>query len=286
MADGSVVSPETLDGTDADLTPGRVKLGHVEVSRFIIGGNPFSGFSHQTRERDREMLDWYTMERVKEALRTAQAAGVTAHLGRADNFIIRVLREHWNEGGSLLWIAQQCPYVGTLRHGISNAAWGHASCCFLHGGEMDMRVAKGDTADVCDAIKMIKDSGMAAGVAGHRTETIQWAADNLELDFFMTSYYNPSDRRNRPDRDYDVEEYYGDEDRDAMCALIQDLPAPAIHYKVLAAGRHDPAAAFAYVADAYRPGDAVCVGIHTGDNMRMVQDDVNLLERALCARGK
>ena len=271
---------------DTEVEPETVTLGDVPVSRLIIGGNPFGGYSHQTVERDEEMVDWYTMERVKEAYRLAEEAGVTAHVGRADNFTVRALREHWNEGGTLTWIAQTCPGVGTIRHGVQNAVHGGAKACFIHGGEMDHRIYKNDTAPVFDAIDAIREAGMAAGVAGHHTNTIRWAADHLEIDFFMTSYYNPSDRRRQAPRDYDQEEYYGPEDREAMCALIQELPAPAIHYKVLAAGRHDPAEAFAYVADAYRPGDAVCVGVFTKDNGDMIREDVQVLEAALRARGK
>ena len=58
------------------------------------------------------------------------------------------------------------------------------------------------------------------------------------------------------------------------------------HYKVLAAGRNEPKAAFEYVADVYRPGDAVCVGIFTKADAAMIQQDVDLLENALRARGK
>lgn len=266
--------------------PQLVKLGGVTVSRFLLGCNPFGGFAHQTRERDEEMRDWYTMSRVLEAFRLAETAGITAHLGRADEFIMRALREHWNEGGSLTWIAQTCPGVGSIRHGVVNAIAGRAKCCFIHGGELDYRVANGQTREVFEAIDMIKDNGMAAGVAGHRTETLRWAADHLELDFFMCCYYNPDDRTKQTHRDYGVEEVYDPAARDAMCALIQELPKPAIHYKVLAAGRNEPRAAFEYVAEVYRPGDAVCVGVFTKDNPDMIQEDVNLLESALAARGK
>ena len=268
------------------LRPPQVMLGGVSVSRFIVGANPIGGYAHQTRERDEEMRDWYTMERVKEYYRLAEDAGVTTHLARADEFIIRALREHRNEGGSLTWIAQTCPGVGSIRHGVNNAIQGQAKCCFIHGGEMDYRIANGETAEVFDAIQMIKDHGMAAGTAGHRTETVRWAADHLDLDFFMTSYYNPDDRTRQSHRNYSEEEYYGPEHREAMCALIQELPGPAIHYKVLAAGRNDPREAFAYVADAYRPGDAVCVGIFTKDGRNMIQEDIDLLETALRAQGK
>lgn len=274
--------------TDGELKlrPERVTLGSVEISRFILGANPFGGYAHQTRERDEEMRDWYTMERVKECYRLAEAAGVTTHLGRADEFIMRALREHRNEGGSLAWIAQTCPGVGSIHHGVNNAISGQAKCCFVHGGEMDYRVANGETKEVFDAIQMIKDHGMAAGTAGHRTETVRWAADHLELDFFMASYYNPDDRTRQAHRNYAEEEYYGSEHREAMCALIQELPAPAIHYKVMAAGRNDPREAFECVADAYRPGDAVCVGIFTKEGSDMIQEDINLLESALRSRGK
>ncbi|MCP4643740.1 MAG: hypothetical protein GY851_25060 [bacterium] len=268
------------------MKPQTVTLGDVPVSRFLLGGNPFGGYAHQTVERDQEMIDWYTMERVKETYRLAEAAGVSAHVGRCDNFIVRALREHGNEGGTLTWIAQTCPGVGSIDHGINNALVGKAKCCFIHGGEMDNRVAEGQTQEVIDGVQRIKDNGMAAGIAGHNVDTVKWGVDNLDLDFFMTCYYNPSDRRRQAARNYDAEEYFGAEDRDAMCALIQELPVPAIHYKVLAAGRLDPVEAFDYVADAYRPGDAVCVGVFTKDDPDMIQKDINLLETALRAKGK
>ncbi len=268
------------------LRPGTIELGGVSVSRFIIGGNPFSGFAHQTRERDEEMRDWYTMARVKEAYRLAEQAGVTTHLGRADEFVIRALREYWNEGGAITWIAQTCPNIGTIEHAVRVAHRNRAKCCFVHGGEMDRRVAAGETRPVIDAVRLIKELGMAAGVAGHTTATIRWAVEHLDVDFFMTSYYNPDDRTKQVERDYAKREYYGAEQREAMCALIQELPAPAIHYKVLAAGRNSPEEAFEYVAEAYRPGDAVCVGIFTKDKPDMIREDIQLLEAALRARGK
>lgn len=268
------------------LKPQTVKLGGEPISRFILGGNPFSGFAHQSRERDEEMVNWYTMERIKETYRLAERSGVTAHLGRIDEFILRALREHWNDGGKLTWVAQTCPFVTTLPQAIYNAIRGHARCCFIHGGYMDFHVANGSTQEARDGIQMVRDAGLAVGVAGHNVATIQWAADNLELDFFMCSYYNPDDRTRQTSRNYAHEEYYGPEHREAMCSLIQQLPAPAIHYKVLAAGRNTPREAFEYVADAYRPGDAVCVGIFTKDNPDMIQEDVDLLENALRARGK
>lgn len=52
-------------------------------------------------------------------------------------------------------------------------------------------------------------------------------------------------------------------------------------YKVLAAGRNDPKEAFAFVAQHLRPQDAVCVGICTKDNPKMLEEDLQLLQNCL-----
>jgi hypothetical protein len=66
-----------------------------------------------------------------------------------------------------------------------------------------------------------------------------------------------------------------------MTELIQGLSKPVIHYKVMAAGRNDPAEALQYVARSMRPTDAVRVGIFTKHKPDMLKEDVTLLERGL-----
>jgi hypothetical protein len=41
-----------------------VKLGSTTITRLVTGSNPFSGFSHQGPDRDREMMKYYTFDRV------------------------------------------------------------------------------------------------------------------------------------------------------------------------------------------------------------------------------
>ena len=114
-----------------------VQLGRLSASRFIIGGNPFSGFSHQGRERDEEMRRWYTTARIKEALAGAEAEGVDTVLGRGDNHVIRLLLEYRQEGGTIQWIAQTTPELASLDRAIDRAVAGGAQACFIHGGQMD-----------------------------------------------------------------------------------------------------------------------------------------------------
>ena len=75
------------------------QIGVLQVSRLILGGNPFSGFSHQTPERDAEMQSYYTTDRIKATLHQAEALGINTFVGRADRHISRVLKEYWDQGG-------------------------------------------------------------------------------------------------------------------------------------------------------------------------------------------
>jgi hypothetical protein len=263
-----------------------VHLGTLPVSRLIIGGNPFAGFSHQSRERNAAMLAWYTDERIIEALFQAESLGLLACLCRGDAHIARVLRRYWDQGGTMRWIAQTDSQAGTAVAGAQFCLDHGASACYLHGGVMDNYVAQKRYADIHAFAKFTKAAGVPVGVAGHIPEDFLWAEENLDLDFYMVSYYNPSPRQDVPHHDPNAAEQYLPEDREARVATIQHLRRPVIHYKVLAAGRTDPTEGLTYAAHHMRPMDAVCVGVYTQDNPQMLAEDLMLLLRALQEAGQ
>jgi hypothetical protein len=268
------------------MTMEPVQFGPVSVSKLILGGNPFSGFSHQTPERDEEMRHYYTTARIKETLAQAESLGINTFLGRADRHISRALMEYWDEGGKIQWFAQTCTEFALHTRGIANAISGGASACYIHGGQMDFWLAQGQTDEIVKCVHMIKDAGLPAGVAGHTTKVFEWAEENLDLDFYMCCYYNPSRRDERAEHVSGTREYFAPQDRGAMVHLIAQLSKPAIHYKVFAAGRNAPAEAMDYVAQHLRPQDAVCVGVFTKDNPSMLAMDRDLLEESLRKAGK
>jgi hypothetical protein len=83
-----------------------IAIGPHRISRMTIGGNPFGGFSHQNRQRDEEMLDYYSVARIKQTLADCEAAGINTCCLRTDAHIWRLLREYRNDGGKIQWIAQ------------------------------------------------------------------------------------------------------------------------------------------------------------------------------------
>lgn len=264
-----------------------VRLGKVEVSRFLVGSNPFSGFSHLGIETDQAMRRWFSVGRIKEVLRQAESLGITGILGRVDLHMIRMILEYRTEGGTLQWLAQTCPGVGPQVECIHAARDSGAVACHLHGGHMDWLFAQGRAEEAFPLIELIHESGMAAGMAAHRPEVHRWAeASGLPVDYYMCSYYNPIPRENTPEHRAGLQEVYAEPDRLAMMELIAELTKPAIHYKVMAAGRNDPAEAFGRVADNLRAGDLCCVGIYHEHKPDMLAEDVRLFTEALDARGK
>jgi len=265
---------------------GFVNIGALRVSRFILGGNPFSGFSHQNPEKDMEMKRYYTCARIKEVLREAEKLGLNTLVARADHHIIRVLLEYRDEGGKLQWIAQTCPELGTMERGINNAIYGGAQGCYIHGGFMDFLFANNRLDEVPLAIEKIKKAGLPAGIAAHNPKVLEWAEKNLNVDFYMCSYYIPTVRDKDPEHKSGMVEIFSDEDRERMVSVIKNLKRPAIHYKVMAAGRKDPEEAIAFVSKHLRPQDAVCIGIYPKDKPYMLQENLSLLQKYLASYKK
>lgn len=269
------------------MTLDRITIGELSISRFMLGSNPFSGFSHQGVEADERMIHYYTTARIKQTLREAEAVGINMLIARADHHVMRLLMEYWDEGGTLQWIAQTCPELGPIEEGVANAIKGGACACYVHGGVTDYLLAQGKTDEIPPALAMIHDAGLPAGIAGHNPAVFRWAEETgLDADFYMCCYYNPSSRDENAEHVHGAREWFREEDRAVMVETIAGLSRPAIHYKVLAAGRNDPAEAFAFVAQHLRPQDAVCVGVCTEDRSDMLREDVALLERAMASRSK
>ncbi|MCJ7737975.1 MAG: hypothetical protein MUQ10_11815 [Anaerolineae bacterium] len=267
------------------MTNNTVQIGSLEVSRLIVGGNPFSGISHQSPQRDLEMMRYYTSARVQETLREAENVGVNTFLGRADRYIMRLLLEYRQAGGGIQWFAQTCSEYGAIDRSVQHARMADAQACYIHGGVMDRLLAQNQLAEVPALITEIRNAGLVVGIAGHNPAVFEWAEEHIDVDFYMCSYYNPSRRDEHAEHRSEAIECFADEDRQLMVRVIAQLGKPAIHYKIMAAGRNNPEDAFAFVAQHLRPKDAVCVGVFTQENSSMLADDLELVQQSLRTAG-
>ncbi|MBN1349410.1 hypothetical protein JXJ21_08375 [candidate division KSB1 bacterium] len=258
-----------------------IEFCNLKISRLILGGNPFSGFSHQSPQKDQEMVHYFTTARIKQTLKQAERVGITTFLGRADRHIIRVLLEYWDGGGTLQWIAQTCPELCSIERAIDDAIAIGAKAIFIHGGQMDYMMANDQLSEIPKAIDRIRDARLPAGIAGHTTNVFQWAEEALDVDFYMCSYYNPCSHLQSAEGDIVPHETFSPDDRDKMVSLIQHLSKPVIHYKVMAAGRNEPHAALEFVAKHLRAQDAVCIGSFPKNHPDMLLENAKIFSQNL-----
>ena len=81
-------------------------FGH-KVSKLIVGDNPINGHSYiEDKITGKEMKEFYTSERIKEALFEIEEQGYNTMLPLADPYIIRILQEYQREGGKMQFIFQ------------------------------------------------------------------------------------------------------------------------------------------------------------------------------------
>ena len=258
-----------------------IKIGEVEIGRFILGSNMFSGFSHQGTEMDLMMKRYYTVEKIKSTLQDAEVLGINTLIARTDHHIMRMLLEYWDQGGKIQWFAQTCPEVGNHEMCVSRAASCGAKACHIHGGVVDYLLAQGKLDELPPVIEVIRNHGMLAGIAGHNPKVFEWAEKELDVDYYMCSYYNSAHRDKKAEHVPGMEEWFLEEDRKVMTDLIQKLSKPVIHYKVMAAGRNNPKEAFDFCAKKMRNGDATCIGVYTKENPNMLKEDIQFFDAAI-----
>lgn len=263
----------------------KTKIGHAEVSRVTIGGNQISGFSHQGDEKSREMVAWFTQDRVCEFLAHAEDCGVNTIFARTDDHIIGLLTEYWRRGGTIQWFAQ---VTGAVREDNrpkdSWQTWLHkatdagATALYLHGGLSDFWYAQKDF-DLFDEFSRLADShGRVKGFAGHTPDVHEWIRDHVKTDFQMCSYYNPTDRTASPHHISHGESWVP-EHRDHMAAVIETIRVPVVHYKVFAGGNMPIHEAFQFMGRTVRPADIALFGIYPGDDPNQLVTDIELFER-------
>ena len=258
-----------------------VQIGNVQVSGLCIGGNPFSGFSHQTQERSKEMTTYYTPERIKETLRAAESAGINTFFGRTDDHILGILKEYWEEGGTIQWFAQVCTERGdpdAWRKWLKASAELGASATYMHGGVVDNWYATKLYGNFHESLEMMRKANVAAGFAGHNPKAHEWINGNLDVDFQMCSHYNPSDRSKNPHHT-DVGEKWSSSDRKLMLETIAAIQKPVAHYKVFAGGNKPILEAFEIMGKHMRDMDVACVGMFLKDDPDMMSKDIALFEK-------
>jgi hypothetical protein len=233
----------------ASARPPMGRLGKLEVSRLICGGNLFSGFAHSGNLLYVADLlkHYFTDEKIMETLQLCEESGINATVLRTDDHIVSILKRYRKErGGKIQWIAQTYPKVDNLKDNIRLAIDNGAVAAFAQGGIADTFVKDGKLDLLAEVVSLIKQNGLLAGIGSHSMETpILAEQQKFEADFYFKTINSVG--------------YESQEVRD-VAALMKTIHKPWIAFKVLGAGRMQPKDGFDM---AFRSGaDFVNVGMY------------------------
>jgi hypothetical protein len=246
------------------------KIGSLEISRLICGGNLIAGYAHS-----RDLIyvssllkNYFTAEKIMTTLEKCEERGINTVVANVrnqtnDQNVIDVFNRYWNErGGEIQWIAQCNPRSDDLKTNINQAIDNGAVAAFIQGGIGD-RWTKLKRVDLLGkVVDYIKSQGIIAGVGGHSLQvTMQCEQEDVGADFYVKTFHHdqywsatPKDYR----RDFIVDIEKSDDhnlDHDNMWCInpteVKDFMAklnkPWFAYKVMAAGAIHPKVAFDYV---------------------------------------
>lgn len=258
---------ETLEDLEFNITPYKTsrdmpigKIGNIEISRLIAGGNIISGIAHS---RDliyvsNLMKNYFTLQKVIETLKLYEANGINTAIMRVDKKTIDILTQYWkNHNGRLQWIAQVKPKRSNLYEDIDIAIDNNAVGVYIQGQVGDEFVKKGDTKLLGRLIEYIKNKGVIAGIGAHSIDVItSCEKEGISPDFYMKTFHPLSYWSAKHPEHHDNK---WDFDPEKTKNVMRNVKVPWIAFKVLAGGAIHPKTGFDF---AFRNGaDFICVGI-------------------------
>jgi hypothetical protein len=256
-----------VPGSKAKMPTG--KIGKVQISRVICGGNLISGYAHS-----RDLIyvstllkNYFTRDKIMQTWAGCEEHGInTMIFNPSDKVALDIYRNYRAQGGKMQCIAQISPKKDAIAQSVKEAADAGVCGILLVGNDGDAWTREGDIARVGEFVNCVKAQGVIAGVAGHELRTpMAVEKAGIKPDFYMKTLHNTNYwSKRRPDQMKEVIDNYGIDnywcmDPEGTIRFMLESETPWIAYKVLAAGAIPPKVGFKYAFE--NGADFCCVGM-------------------------
>lgn len=243
-----------------------MKIGDKEITRLIVGSNPFTGKSHMNKDVDADMKEHFTEERAFEMLRRCESVGINAVQSRGSMPVMGLLSRYRSLGGGLMWLAQTGKNIISFEEELDEMMKYCPAAICIHGELSDDLYLTGSLDKLEGLLNIMRRKNVPVGICSHFPEVLEYAEENgLKPDYYMASLYNLF----QPDRSKDVNpvgERFEESDIPKMYSVIRGLSAPTFALKILGAGRRCSTQeqvknAFIEAFSSMKRGDGVLVGM-------------------------
>ena len=238
---------------------GSTTIGGIEVSRLVLGSNPFFGFSHKSAAQDTWLKRYFTDERIYEIMLVAAELGINLFVSSPQPRFAQLRRRLQEETGfHMYWACTPGGGSGDdLAAGIAYTAELGAEICLPHTSwiEAQLRVGEREVAGLEQALARIRALGMIPGVSTHRPEVLPIAA---ERGYDVETFILP----------LNVLGFLCPFEVEWQARTITRCSRPVIVIKPLAAGRLTPEPGLTFVYQRAKPTDTVAIGVLSPEELR------------------
>lgn len=259
------------------------KIGNLEVSRLICGGNLIVGYAHA---RDLIYVSsllkkYFTQEKIWETIRICEACGINTVLMRNAPDIVYPLNKYRKQGGKIQWLAATYPSEVDLYTNTQIALDNGADAILIQGNIADTWVSQGRLDLYEKWFNHFHGRGIPLGVGSHELEVVKTMEEKgFPVDFHFKTFHNTnywsfqSDEAKGKVVKNELDNYWCKEPEETA-AYMETVNKPWIAFKILAAGAIKPEDGFKYAFE--NGADFACVGLFD----YQVVDDCNILTTTL-----
>ncbi|HUT32439.1 MAG TPA: hypothetical protein VNE39_03080 [Planctomycetota bacterium] len=278
---GSAAAGEAPPAAAKKLLP-TGKIGKLEITRLILGGNLLGRYTHARDLRFvlKLIKEYNTDEKILQTLAAAEANGintVSVHVSPSTRSLLKEHRE--KRGGKLQWILYATSNIEDMAgysRDVQQMADDGAEAIYVWGVHCDALVAKGKLDVIAKAVELIKANGVPAGVCAHDLRVVQECEKaKLPVDFYVKTFHH----LNYPSAKMDFDSIWCRKPEE-VAEFMATVEKPWIAYKVMAAGAIPPKDAFRH---AFEGGaDFLFAGMFDFD----IPEDVRIARDVLASQPK
>ena len=260
----------------------------TQVTRMILGDNPFNGHSYIPDIYSEDaMLDYYTAEKCVRALFEAEENGINTYMALASPFILRVIRQYRNEGGKMRIMFQSYPAIDFAVN-INQMMTCSPIAIYHQGGTFDYMCEEGQTEELYKRLELIRSAGVAVGLGTHVPETVlQAEQEKWDVDFYMVCLYNARKTQRGQQSGFITGKpkqlVFFPVDPPFMYEAIRKTGKPCIAFKIFAGGqifyhksdeekKHAAQGAFSEAYANIKPTDVCCMGCFQRDKDQITEN--------------
>jgi hypothetical protein len=232
------------------------KIGKLEVSRLILGGNLLT---HYTHSRDLQYVyslaaHYNSDEKILETLAVAEANGINTLTIHNPPHSMGLLRKYRKErGGKIQWIicptAPVNPGLKEYRADVESLIKDGCEAIYLWGVHADALVSQGKLDLLAQAVALAKEYGVPSGVGGHDLRVIKACEEkSVPADFYIKTFhhhqYPSAPKKDQLAAPYNEVPGYWCQNPEETAEFMETVKKPWIAFKTMAAGAIPPKSAF------------------------------------------